>query len=191
MPLAEHYRKKVPSVPENTSVEQIAAILERDRAGCVVVLGMDGSATGIVTDRDLALRVVASGRDPERTTAVAIMSHPVVTVAGTDALEHAIEQMARHSIRRVLVTDGSAPVGIVSLDDLLPELGSELKDLGDLSHPKGRKARRAAGLPQLREEMDRRLQDFRVRLEHAGEKTSHTLLREFDSLRDRLRRMLD
>lgn len=191
MPLAAHYRRKIPSVPENTSVEEIAAILERDRAGCVVVTGKDGSATGLVTDRDLALRVVARGRDPERTSAVAIMSHPVVTVAGSDPLERAIEQMAHHSIRRVLVTEGSEPVGIVLLDDLLPELGSELRELGEVAQRKGRKGRRVAGLPQVREEMETRLQDFRVRLELAEGKSSHPLLREFDSLRDRLRRMLD
>src|SRR5271157_431616 len=188
MSLVEHYRRRVTSVPENTSVQQIAATLERDAVGCVVVVGIDGSATGIVTDRDLTLRVVASGRDPERTTAVAIMSHPPVTVASADSLEGAIEQMARHGIRRVLVTEGSTLVGIVSLDDLLAELGSELKDLGGIARLQAREGS-ATSLPQLREEMETCVQAFRARLERAGEKTSQALLREFDSLRDRLRRM--
>jgi hypothetical protein len=46
-------------------------------------------------------------------------------------------------------------------------------------------------LPQLREETEKRIQAFRVRLERAGEKTKNPPLREFDSLRDPLRRMLD
>jgi len=189
--LVEHYRRKITSVPENTSVQEIAAILERDAAGCVVVVGMDGSATGIVTDRDLALRVVASGRDPERATAFAIMSHPIVTVAGADSLERAIEQMARHGIRRVLVTEGSEAVGIVSLDDLLARLGSELEDLGEVARLQGRKGQRAPSLPHLREEMETRIQAFRARLERAAEKTKNPILREFDSLREELRRMLE
>lgn len=191
MSLVEHYRKKITSVPENTPVQEIAAILERDAVGCVVVVGMDGAATGIVTDRDLALRVVASGRDPERTTAFAIMSHPIVTVAAADSLECAIEQMARHGIRRVLVTEGSELVGIVSLDDLLAELGSELEDLGEVAHLRGRRSQRIASLPQLREEMETCIQAFRAYLERAGEKTKNPLLCQFDSLRDQLRRMLD
>jgi CBS domain-containing protein len=189
--LVEHYRRKITSVPENTSVQEIAAILERDAAACVVVVGMDGSATGIVTDRDLALRVVASGRDPERATAFAIMSHPVVTVAGADSLERAIEQMARHGIRRVLVTEGSEAVGIVSLDDLLAELGSELEELGEVARLQGRKEQRAPSPPHLREEMETRIQAFRARLERAGGKTKNPILREFDSLRDQLRLMLE
>lgn len=191
MSLVEHYRRKITSVPENTSVQEIAAILERDAAGCVVVVGMDGSATGIVTDRDLALRVVASGRDPERATAFTIMSHPVVTVAGADSLERAIEQMARHGIRRVLVTEGSEAVGIVSLDDLLAGLGSELEDLGEVARLQEHKGQRAPSLPHLREEMETRTQAFRARLERAGEKTKNPILREFDSLREELRRMLE
>ena len=191
MSLVEHYRKRVTSVQEDASVHEIAAVLERDAVGCVVVINGDGSATGIVTDRDLTLRVVASGRDPERTTAVAIMSAPVVTVAGADSLERAIEQMARHGIRRVLVTEGRTLVGIVSLDDLLAELGSELKDLGGTALLQARQGKRSPSLPQLREEMELRIQAFRAHLERADGKTSHALLREFDSLRERLRRILD
>ena len=191
MSLVEHYRRRVTSVPETASVQQIAAVLEREAVGCVVVVDNDGSATGMVTDRDLTLRVVAGGRDPERTTAAAIMSHPIVTVAGADSLEGAIEQMARHGIRRVLVTEGCAPVGIVSLDELLAELGGELKDLGGIAGLQAREDERAASLPQLREEMGTRIQAFRVHLERAGEKRSNALLREFDSLRDRLRQMLE
>jgi len=187
----EHYRRKVCSVPEEATVRQIAAILERNRVGCVVVVGRDGSATGIVTDRDLTLRVVASGRDPERTQAVAVMTQPVVTVATEDSLEQAIEQMARHGIRRVPVREGSTVVGMVSLDDLLSDLGRELEDLGELARLHGRKRPHTAGLPQVREEAEIRIQAFRALLERAGERTGDVLVREFDTLREGLRRILD
>jgi len=191
MPIVDHYRGKLTSVPESASVQQIAAILEQDAVGCVIVVEADGSAAGVVTDRDLALRVIASGRDPEKTIAAVIMSHPVVTVEGADSLERAIEQMARHGIRRLPVTEGRELVGIVSLDDLLAELGSELEDLGAMARSHKRKRQRAASLPQLREELETCVQTFRAQLERAGNKASDRLIREFDALRDRLRRLLD
>jgi CBS domain-containing protein len=191
MSIVEHYRGKLVSVPESASVQQIATVLEQEAVGCAIVVDADGSAAGVVTDRDLALRVVASGRDPEKTTAAAIMSHPVVTVEGVDSLERAIEQMARHGIRRVPVTEGRELVGIVSLDDLLAELGSELEDLGAMARSHKRKLQRPASLPQLREELETCVQAFRGHLERAGEDPSDTLVREFDSLRERLRRLLD
>ncbi|HBZ70004.1 MAG TPA: CBS domain-containing protein [Deltaproteobacteria bacterium] len=190
MPLVEHHQRKVISVPEDTPVQQVASILEREAVRCVVVVDANGAATGIVTDRDLALRVVASGRNPEMTAAVAIMSHPIITVTPADTMERAIEQMARHGVRRLPVTEGSELVGIVSLDDLLGDLGSDLEDLGEVARLQGRKRKHAPSLPQLREEMETRIQVFRGRLEREGEKATDALLREFDSLRNRLRRML-
>jgi CBS domain-containing protein len=187
--MVEHYRTRVTTVPEGTLVPEIAEALERESVAGVIVVDRDGQPLGLVTDRDLALRVVAAGRDPATTTAAAIMSHPVRTVHAADSVERAVEQMAVHGVRRLPVTDGNALVGMVSLDDLMSELGSELEALGK-THPEGSDGRDPPRRAQFREELESRIEAFRGRLGRLGSKRSHALVREFDALRDWLRQLV-
>lgn len=96
--------------------------------GTLVVLSADGDgrAIGIVTDRDLAVRCVAGGLDPDRERLSAIMTQPVRTLSEDTPIEEAVLEMARAVVRRlVIVGPEGRPVGILSLDDVLDLLIGE------------------------------------------------------------------
>jgi CBS domain-containing protein len=114
-------------------VEAARAMRDRD-VGAVVVLQSDGaSACGVVTDRDVAIRAVAEGRDPRATTLDEICSHEVVTVGPDDSIDTAVDLMRQHAIRRlVVVGEGNRPQGILSLGDLAVEREPD-SALGEIS----------------------------------------------------------
>lgn len=95
-----------------------AARAMRDRSiGDVLV--MDGiELHGIVTDRDLTMRVIADGLDPETTILADVCAGERLTIAPDEPIEVAVEMMRDQAVRRLPVCVGNIPVGIVSLGDL-------------------------------------------------------------------------
>jgi CBS domain-containing protein len=191
MSITEHYRKEVVTLPDSSSVLDVATAMEREAAGCVVIVDGERRPVGVVSDRDLAVRVIASERDAGNTLASAVMSHPVITADTSDPLEKVIERMSRHGVRRIPIVRQGELVGIVALDDLLARLGRELDDLGGTGRRQLFEARLATGLPRLREELESRLHEMRERVQSAGGRASEVLGREFEALRERVRRTLE
>jgi CBS domain-containing protein len=100
------------------STLQAAAQMMRDEdIGDVIVID-DDQLCGIVTDRDIAVRAVADGKDPTETRLGHICSRDLVTIAPNDPAEHAVELMRKNAMRRMPVVESGRPVGIVSLGDL-------------------------------------------------------------------------
>ena len=115
----------VTAAPERT-VREIAELMRERNVGSVVIVGADGAPVGFVTDRDLALSVIADGRDFGDHVADHASS-PVITAEPAMDVEEAGELMVRHAIRRLVVVDGGRLSGIVTLDDLASRTGdSEL-----------------------------------------------------------------
>jgi CBS domain-containing protein len=115
-----------------------AAKLMRDR-GIGDVIVVDGEdAEGIVTDRDIVIRGVAEGADPDTTRLGQVVSGGLTSVAPDDPVERAIELVRGKAIRRVAVLDGGKPVGIISIGDLAIERDprSALADISE--EPPGR-----------------------------------------------------
>jgi CBS domain-containing protein len=109
-----------------------AARLMRDRdIGDVLVMDQD-RVMGIITDRDIVVRAVATGQDPANVTVGDICSKELHIVEHTATVEEAIELMREKTVRRVPVMDGVCPVGIVSIGDLAIERDRE-SALGDIS----------------------------------------------------------
>lgn len=80
---------------------------------------LTGKLVGIVTDRDLAMRVLAAGRDPHTTTIQEIMSHPVVTCSPDDDYGVALNLMERHQLKRIPAVDRfDRVVGMISQADI-------------------------------------------------------------------------
>ncbi|HEX2992500.1 MAG TPA: CBS domain-containing protein [Anaerolineales bacterium] len=74
---------------------------------------------GIVTDRDLAMKVVAEGRDPNNTRVRDVMTTDVVTVSQDDDIQTALDAMSQHQLRRILVVDDKENlVGIIAQADI-------------------------------------------------------------------------
>lgn len=182
-----HYAKEVTTIREEALVSEVAERMEAEGVGCLVVENAAGSAVGVVTDRDLALRVVAAGRDAGATTAGAVMSHPLVAVEPTEPLERVIARMSSAGIRRVPVMKDGRLTGIVSLDDLVGELADELGDLAAPARARAREGRFRTRLDDLRQEFDARLSRLRGQVEQTGTQMKDTLRRELDTLRERLR----
>jgi CBS domain-containing protein len=121
------------AVEANTSVREAARLMEGDDVGSLPVVEIEGSARliGVITDRDIALRVVAAGRDPETTAVSEVASGEVVTIAPDDDLDDALAHMARAQVRRLPVVTGDGElVGILSQADL-PRVTKE-KNVGEI-----------------------------------------------------------
>ncbi len=111
----------VVAAPDAT-VREVAELMRERNVGSVVLVDEASSPVGLLTDRDLAVGVLADGRDPgDRAGDHA--SHPVVTIDPAAELEAAAELMVRHGIRRLPVLDGTRLTGIVTLDDLAVRTG--------------------------------------------------------------------
>ena len=97
-----------------------AQLMDQHDIGDVLVT-KGGELCGIVTDRDIAVRAVAQGKDPGSTTLGDIATGDVVALSPDDSIDDAISTMRDRAIRRVPVVDGGKPVGVVSLGDLAEE----------------------------------------------------------------------
>ena len=106
----------VTAEPERT-VREVATIMRDRRVGSVVLV-RDGLPVGFVTDRDIALSVLADGGDPAGPVGDHASS-PVIHAAPDMEVDEAASLMVRHGIRRLVVLDGRRLCGIVTLDDLV------------------------------------------------------------------------
>jgi CBS domain-containing protein len=125
--------RSIVSVTPSTSAREVAKVLAERNVGSVLVMNR-GHLLGIVTDRDLVLRVIARGLDPMRTTAEAVMSSPVVCVKDEDGAHEAAAAMRENNVRRLPVerTSGGEIVGVVTFDDLVHHLGRTHADLSEV-----------------------------------------------------------
>ncbi|PAZ10138.1 oxidoreductase [Streptomyces sp. SA15] len=119
------------TVEPQTSVTAVARIMRDRDLGAVLVTDGD-ELRGLVTDRDLVVRALAEGGDLEQTTVVGACSDDLVTVTPEDDLDHVVELMREHAVRRIPVVESGHPVGIVALGDLAMERDPE-SALGDIS----------------------------------------------------------
>jgi CBS domain-containing protein len=103
----------------STPIRDIARQLADNDIGSVIVCNPDRQLQGMVTDRDLAVGVLAAGLDPESTTAQDLVSgREVVTIGADDSVDEAIRTMKEHAVRRLPVIDGQQVIGMVSQADL-------------------------------------------------------------------------
>lgn len=124
--------RQVHTAEQGETVHAISRRMREQGLGALVVV--EGShPVGIVTDRDVALRCVAEGRDPDATLVSDVMTAPALCVHETTPIETAIQLMSGVPMRRVVVTDGQDRlVGILSLDDVLDLLLEEVQAVARL-----------------------------------------------------------
>jgi CBS domain-containing protein len=109
--------KNPETVSPGTYIGDVAGLMRDLDVGIVPVVN-DDELLGVITDRDITIRVTAAGLNPFEVTVQDFTSPNPVTVSPDDSLGKARDLMAEHQIRRLLVTEGSKLVGIVSLGDL-------------------------------------------------------------------------
>ncbi|MBW2241091.1 MAG: CBS domain-containing protein [Deltaproteobacteria bacterium] len=185
---AEEYESTAVTVRPNADVREIADEMDAHAVGSVVVVDSDGSPIGIVTDRDLVLRVVAAGRDPEKTEASDVMSSPVFTANRRTPTVELLGMLEERGVRRVPLLEGGKLVGLVSLDDLVMELGVQCWNISEAVSSEIREAARSARGRRRREARRETLDDVRHGLSNAG---GHLRKRVVGELRDLLDRIDD
>ena len=186
----ERYESPVATAPTTASVRELAAKMEDYGLGSVVILDQAQRPIGIVTDRDLAMRVIAEGKKPDGVVAADVMSKPLMTASPDEPLETLVERMAAGGIRRLPVVRDERLVGIVAADDLLLWLGREVDDIGEASRREVTEGWELARRRRQRRNLEERLRELAATVERAREDTRDFVSREVDTLRDRLARLL-
>ena len=113
--------KNVVYCSPNDTIVEVAELMKREDIGPVLIVDNDQSRTlvGIVTDRDIVLKVIAEGRDPNSTRVGDVMSKKLVTCHADDDIDQAMSAMAQFQLRRIpVVEDNMKLVGIISQADV-------------------------------------------------------------------------
>jgi CBS domain-containing protein len=121
--LAEIMTGSVVTAPPAAPAREVAALMRDRNVGSVVLADESGRPVGIVTDRDLALCVVAEERGPQEPVQE-FATAPVVTGETGMDLEEAAALMVEHRIRRLPVMESDRLAGIVTLDDIAVRTGN-------------------------------------------------------------------
>lgn len=127
--------RTVATAEPGESARTAARRMEKNDVGSLIVVDspQPGRALGILTDRDLAIRCLAHGLDPESTPVSRVMTSPVHTIDENAPIEFALGEMAAAATRRLVVTGkGEKAIGVLSMDDLLAFLTEQASSLSHL-----------------------------------------------------------
>mgnify|MGYP001079542912 FL=1 len=112
--------KVIISVNTDTTVFQVAKMMEQGRIGAVLVKKND-HLTGIITDRDFATKIVSNNLSFD-TPVEKVMSSPLITINYNESISAAAERMTSKKIRKLAVTDNGIIVGLITSTDLVHQL---------------------------------------------------------------------
>ncbi|MER6693622.1 CBS domain-containing protein [Streptomyces minutiscleroticus] len=117
-------------VRDQDSVRDAAEKMKELGVGALPICGSDNRLKGVVTDRDVVVKVVGAGRDPKECKAGELAQGEAVTIGADDGAEEILRTMKEHKVRRLPVIDGHDLVGMVALADVARALPDE--KAGDL-----------------------------------------------------------
>jgi len=130
MSLLTYCHRPVIKVSPETSVTEACHLMEQNNVGALVAES-NGKLCGIVTDRDIALRVAGAKRDPDKTVIKDIMTPDPIRISVDKDLRHLTALMHGYHVRRVPIVNGfDTTLGIVTMDDLIAQLGDEMAHIG-------------------------------------------------------------
>lgn len=121
-------RRTVVTIPASATVHEAAREMRRAGVGSLVALE-GGAPAGILTERDLAFRVLAEGRDPQATRVADVMSRPLATIEPSASIEDAARKMKDLKIKRLVVVLDGQVRGILTTTDIAyaePQLTRDL-----------------------------------------------------------------
>lgn len=119
MMVREAMSSPVFAVEEGSDITEVAKLMREQKLGAIVVNNAQGQPVGIVTERDIVLRVVADGKSSKGVTADEVMSSPLRVVKAETPIVDAMKMMDKLNIRRLGVTYKGQLVGIISHKDII------------------------------------------------------------------------
>ena len=126
--IAEKLVRPVVTIDESRSALEAAILMAEQFIGSVVVTSA-AKVTGILTERDLIMRVVGKGLNPDRVTIKDVMTTDLIRVGPEDSSSHCLNLLKEHRCRHLLVFNGGEFLGIVSLRDMVALLVDEKEEL--------------------------------------------------------------
>ena len=130
MSLQSYCRKPLIRVAPDINITEACQLMEQNNVGCLIA-EREGRLCGIVTDRDIALRVAGAKRDPDKTKVKDIMTPDPIRISVDKDLRQLTAMMHAYHVRRVPIVNGfDTTLGIVTLDDLIAQLGDEMAEIG-------------------------------------------------------------
>lgn len=131
MPITDLSRSEVVTAAPKTPVTALATTMDEESVGSVVITEED-EPVGIVTDRDITVRVVGTGVDPTDVVAEDVMTDELCTVQEDAGFYEAATEMAEYGVRRLPICSGGSLVGIITADDLTELIADEEQHLADI-----------------------------------------------------------
>ncbi|MFA5860803.1 MAG: CBS domain-containing protein [Candidatus Thermoplasmatota archaeon] len=109
--------RDVATLPASATVRAAALLMRSRGVGCVIATVADSPA-GMLTERDVTFRIVAEGRDAEKTLVAEVMTRPLATIEPSASIEEAAERMKSLRVKRLVVVLGDQVRGIVTVTDI-------------------------------------------------------------------------
>jgi CBS domain-containing protein len=130
MSLRAFCQKRVVTISPERSIAEACWIMKDKSVGCLVAEN-HGKLCGILTDRDIVLKVTGEDKDPLTTMVEEVMTRDPVRISVNRSVRDVVSLMRTKHVRRVPIVDGSDSVlGIITMDDLIGLFGDEMSELG-------------------------------------------------------------
>ena len=117
-------------VRSNQTIAEAARMMAELNVGALPICGEDDRLKGMITDRDITVKIIAQGKDPNSCTAGELAQGEAVTIGTDDGIEELMKTMGQHQVRRLPVIDGHKLVGIVAQADVARAMPDQ--PVGDL-----------------------------------------------------------
>ncbi|HEX8948737.1 MAG TPA: CBS domain-containing protein [Dissulfurispiraceae bacterium] len=124
--------KNLITVPFHTPVQEAAAKMKQHNIGSIVVVEDGMKLKGMLTDRDIAVKVIADNKDPRTTCVCDVMSTDIITADADSDVDSAVRIMNRAKVMRMPIMENGKLVGILSLADLASAMKEQLDQFMNL-----------------------------------------------------------
>lgn len=128
MKVRDAMAKTVSSARKEDRIVEVAKKMKQEDAGFIPIVENGGKLIGVVTDRDIVIRCIASGHNPESDTVEHCMTQQTITISPDEEMEQAARKMEQQEVRRLAVTENGRLVGVLSHGNLVQATGGKVAE---------------------------------------------------------------